>query len=203
MKALKPFSGTFFSEYFLSDAHTELEKAGAQETGKVDELISFDDKGKGKEADEPWTTESGTKGFHTGLCGCPTPSIRCTPMADRARTGRGIIFKFPGDPRKLREKSKMKLWKAYLEQYGRNLTLIRYPAFTRLVLVGLPNRLRGEIWELTCGSMFLRLQNPGVYAQILEDNAGRRSASTDDIEKDLHRSYADAVAETSLTSWGG
>ncbi|GAA6011687.1 hypothetical protein JCM8202_004117 [Rhodotorula sphaerocarpa] len=173
MKALKPFSGTFFSEYFLSDAHTELEKAGAQETGKVDELISFDDKGKGKEADEPWTTESGTKGFHTGL---------------------GIIFKFPGDPRKLREKSKMKLWKAYLEQYGRNLTLIRYPAFTRLVLVGLPNRLRGEIWELTCGSMFLRLQNPGVYAQILEDNAGRRSASTDDIEKDLHRSLPEYPA---------
>lgn len=101
-----------------------------------------------------------------------------------------MIYKFPGDPRKLREKSKMKLWKAYLEQYGRNLTLIRYPSFTRLVLVGLPNRLRGEIWELTCGSMFLRLQNPGVYAQILEDNKGRRSASTDDIEKDLHRSYA-------------
>lgn len=100
-----------------------------------------------------------------------------------------MIYKFPGDPRKLREKSKMKLWKAYLEQYGRNLTLIRYPSFTRLVLVGLPNRLRGEIWELTCGSMFLRLQNPGVYAQILKDNKGRRSASTDDIEKDLHRSY--------------
>jgi len=73
-------------------------------------------------------------------------------------------------------------------EYGRNLTLIRYPSFTRLVLVGLPNRLRGEIWELTCGSMFLRLGNPGVYAQILRDHEGRRSASTDDIEKDLHRS---------------
>ena len=73
-------------------------------------------------------------------------------------------------------------------EYGRNLTLIRYPSFTRLVLVGLPNRLRGEIWELTCGSMFLRLGNPGRYAQILRDHEGRRSSSTDDIEKDLHRS---------------
>lgn len=73
--------------------------------------------------------------------------------------------------------------------YGRNLTLVRYPSFTRLVLVGLPNRLRGEIWELACGSMFLRLHNPGVYEQILKDNEGRRSASTDDIEKDLHRSF--------------
>lgn len=110
-----------------------------------------------------------------------------------------MIYKFPGDPRKLREKSKMKLWKAYLEQYGRNLTLIRYPSFTRLVLVGLPNRLRGEIWELTCGSMFLRLQNPGVYAQILEDNKGRRSASTDDIEKDLHRSYVTLLSSSTPT----
>lgn len=120
-----------------------------------------------------------------------------------------MIFKYPGDPRKLREKSKMKLWKDYLTSkqlsqpcsirfrscssifptdYGRNLTLVRYPSFTRLVLVGLPNRLRGEIWELACGSMFLRLHNPGVYEQILKDNEGRRSASTDDIEKDLHRS---------------
>jgi hypothetical protein len=44
------------------------------------------------------------------------------------------------------------------------------------------------MWELTCGSMFLRLNNPGVYQQILLDNAGKRSASTEDIEKDLHRS---------------
>lgn len=26
----------------------------------------------------------------------------------------GMIFRYPGDPRKLREKSKMKLWKDYL-----------------------------------------------------------------------------------------
>jgi len=93
----------------------------------------------------------------------------------------------------------MKLWKEYLAQHGRNLTLIRYPSFTRLVLVGLPNRLRGEMWELTCGSMFLRLQNPGVYAQILVDNQGRRSASTDDIEKDLHRSLPEYAAYQSKT----
>ncbi|GAA5980178.1 hypothetical protein JCM10908_001563 [Rhodotorula pacifica] len=176
MKALKPFAATFFSEDFLTNERDDEKNGKAAEDDKVGELISFDDKGKGKgkETDEPWTTEWGTQaGFHTGL---------------------GMIYKFPGDPRKLREKSKMKLWKAYLEQYGRNLTLIRYPSFTRLVLVGLPNRLRGEIWELTCGSMFLRLQNPGVYAQILEDNKGRRSASTDDIEKDLHRSLPEYPA---------
>jgi hypothetical protein len=112
----------------------------------------------------------------------------------------------------------MKLWKEYLKRtffpciptrllahlsssvdHGRNLTLLRYPSFTRLVLVGLPNRLRGEMWELTCGSMFLRLHNPGIYAQILKDNEGRRSASTDDIEKDLHRSFV-AVPHLLITN---
>ncbi|GAA6051294.1 hypothetical protein JCM3770_006798 [Rhodotorula araucariae] len=183
MKALKPFAATFFSEWFLSPdrEHDGEVSAGRKKVDdKVGELISFGDgesgeKGKGREVEgEPWTTEWGTEsGFHTGL---------------------GMEFKFPGDPRKLRERSKMKLWRAFLTQYGRNLTLIRYPSFTRLVLVGLPNRLRGEIWELTCGSMFLRLQNPGVYAQILRDHEGRRSASTDDIEKDLHRSLPEYPA---------
>ncbi|GAA5950368.1 hypothetical protein JCM3765_004522 [Sporobolomyces pararoseus] len=176
MKSLKPFSHTFFSEWYLSPDYEQEDRKKKEEDAKVGELISFDEKGKGKEldADEPWTTQWGTEsGFHTGL---------------------GIIFKYPGDPRKLREKSKMKLWKDYLTNYGRNLTLVRYPSFTRLVLVGLPNRLRGEMWELACGSMFLRLHNPGVYEQILNDNEGRRSSSTDDIEKDLHRSLPEYSA---------
>ncbi|KAI3598517.1 gtpase activating protein [Moniliophthora roreri] len=102
--------------------------------------------------------------------------------------GLGLRFKFPGDPKKLREASKVKLWTAYLKTHGRNLTLLRYPQCTRLVQVGLPNRLRGEMWEVLSGSMFLRYSNPGLYDRILEENKGRTTASTDDIEKDLHRS---------------
>ncbi|KAL8283146.1 hypothetical protein RQP46_005924 [Phenoliferia psychrophenolica] len=189
MKKLKPFSKTFFSEWFLApdrDADlvvpADLNKPGQASSTTEGELISFGDEKpleeKPKELLEgenvEWTTRSETSnGYHGGL---------------------GTIFKYPGDPRKLREKSKMKLWKEYLRQHGRNLTLIRYPAFNRLVQVGLPNRLRGEVWELTCGSMYLRLQNPGVYEQILRDNAGRTSPSTDDIEKDLHRSLPEYAA---------
>ncbi|SJL17798.1 related to MDR1-Mac1p interacting protein [Armillaria ostoyae] len=102
--------------------------------------------------------------------------------------GLGLRFKFPGDPKKLREASKIKLWTNYLRTHGRNLTLLRYPQCTRLVQVGLPNRLRGEMWETLSGSIFLRFSNPGYYARILEENKGRTSTSTEDIEKDLHRS---------------
>ncbi|KAF8350949.1 hypothetical protein F5887DRAFT_1058935 [Amanita rubescens] len=102
--------------------------------------------------------------------------------------GLGLRFKFPGDPKKLREASKIKLWTTYLRTHGRNLALLRYPQCTRLVQVGLPNRLRGEIWETLSGSIFLRFTNPGYYERLLEEHKGKTSTSTEDIEKDLHRS---------------
>lgn len=73
MKALKPFSHTFFSEWYLSpDRELDGEAAAAkkQQDEKVGELISFgDEKGKGKEAeDREFTTEGDMgHGYHGGL----------------------------------------------------------------------------------------------------------------------------------------
>ena len=60
--------------------------------------------------------------------------------------------------------------------------------------VGLPNRLRGELWETLSGSLYLRFEHPGVYERILEENKGRTSTSTEEIEKDLHRSLPEYSA---------
>jgi TBC1 domain family member 8/9 len=92
------------------------------------------------------------------------------------------------DNQRLREKSKQKLFQTYLSIHGRNLTLLHYPRLTRLILLGLPSLLRGEFWEILSGSSFQRFLNPGEYEKILEENQGRRSLSTDEIEKDLKRS---------------
>ncbi|CAE6428102.1 unnamed protein product [Rhizoctonia solani] len=108
--------------------------------------------------------------------------------------GLGLIHKFPGDAKKLREGSKLKLWKDYMRVHGRNLTLLRYPQATRLIQVGLPNRLRGELWETLSGSLYLRFNNPGVYHKLLADNAGRVTTSTEEIEKDLNRSLPEYPA---------
>lgn len=88
----------------------------------------------------------------------------------------------------------MRLWKEYLRLHGRNITLLRYPQFTRLVQVGLPNRLRGEIWEVSSGSIYRRMANLGVYQQILEEHKGMTSISTEEIEKDLNRSLPEYAA---------
>jgi TBC1 domain family member 8/9 len=102
--------------------------------------------------------------------------------------GLGMKFRYPGDAKKLRDKSKMRLWGEYLRENGRNVTLIRQPTFHKLIRVGLPNRLRGEIWELTSGSLFLRLESPTLYADTLAKFDGKESLAIDEIEKDLNRS---------------
>ncbi|KAK7031705.1 rab-GTPase-TBC domain-containing protein [Favolaschia claudopus] len=126
-----------------------------------------------------------------------------SPRESTYHGGLGLKFKFPGDPKKLREASKIKLWTQYLRVHGRNLTLLRYPQCTRLVQVGLPNRLRGEMWETLSGSVYLRFSNPGYYQELLEKNAGRTTTSTEDIEKDLHRSlpeYAGYQSEEGISA---
>ncbi|KAH7920520.1 TBC-domain-containing protein [Leucogyrophana mollusca] len=117
--------------------------------------------------------------------------------------GLGLRFKFPGDPKKLREASKIKLWTTYLRTHGRNLTLLRYPQCTRLVQVGLPNRLRGEMWETLSGSIYLRYAHQGVYDQTVAEMQGKTSTSFEDIEKDLHRSlpeYAGYQSEEGISA---
>ncbi|PGH32861.1 hypothetical protein GX50_04339 [[Emmonsia] crescens] len=104
-------------------------------------------------------------------------------------TGLGLVFRYPGDARKLRDRSKMRLWGEYFRvENGRNATLIRQPTFHKLIRVGLPNRLRGEIWELTSGSFYARLRTPKLYTETLSKFSGRESLAIDEIEKDLNRS---------------
>ena len=65
---------------------------------------------------------------------------------------------------------------------------MRQPDLPRLVRIGLPNRLRGEIWELTSGAFYIRLQNPKQYQETLAKHEGKLSLAIDEIEKDLNRS---------------
>ncbi|KAK9763293.1 GTPase activating protein (GAP), variant 2 [Basidiobolus ranarum] len=108
--------------------------------------------------------------------------------------GLGLKFGYPVDAKKSKEKGKNKYWLSYLKDNGRNLTLLKYPDFSRLVKIGLPNNLRGEIWEICSGSIHLRCLNPGLYQTIHHENAGKVSISTEEIEKDLNRSLPEYAA---------
>lgn len=109
-------------------------------------------------------------------------------------TGLGKLFGYPGDPKKLRDKSKLRLWYELIKTNGRNISITRQQSFFKLIRVGLPNKLRGEIWEITCGSVYLRMQNQRLYKSLLEEFKGRQSVAIEEIEKDLNRSLPEYPA---------
>ncbi|KAI9491137.1 rab-GTPase-TBC domain-containing protein [Zychaea mexicana] len=131
------------------------------------------------------------------LTTCPSELVvadKTNTEIDQSPGGLGLTFGFPGDAKKLKDKSKMKLWKKYFNEYGRNLTIVKTAQFGRLVRVGLPNRLRGEIWETCSGSIHQRFMNQGLYTRILEENKDKTSFSLEEIEKDLNRSLPEYSA---------
>ncbi|KXS14903.1 TBC-domain-containing protein [Gonapodya prolifera JEL478] len=82
---------------------------------------------------------------------------------------------------------RLQIWTDHFKQYGRNLTLMRNATFTKLLRVGVVDPLRGEIWDVTSGAMFVRFGSPGYYASILEKNT-QRTFSMEEIDKDVNRS---------------
>lgn len=207
IKSIKPFVATFYSERIIEDnagpdgaamtpaVEKESNPFTLESSREEDEKLiddSGDDTNKNTNSNEPKIdgfTSIKQRRDHLG-----NPFTTRDGIDNGYQGGLGLIYKFPGDPRKLREKSKMKLWRDYFKQNGRNLTIIRYPSFNRLVQVGLPSRLRGEIWELTSGSVFLRLQNPKEYRRLNREFEGKRSLATDEIQKDLNRSLPEYPA---------
>ncbi|KAK4904343.1 GTPase activating protein (GAP), partial [Elasticomyces elasticus] len=117
-----------------------------------------------------------------------------TLLPDPPDVGLGLIFRYPGDAKKLRDRSKIRLWTDYMRENGRNATLVRQPTFHKLIRVGLPNRLRGEIWEVSSGAFYTRLRNPTLYQNTLQKFIGKESLAIDEIEKDLNRSLPEYAA---------
>ncbi|KAK8847460.1 hypothetical protein IAR55_005318 [Kwoniella newhampshirensis] len=185
MKQLKPFLPSMYSEYLLSApaSSTAPHPHGHNnQAGQTDHLLL------GTELGEKGAVGSAAQDVDGDLRG---PGGEGKGLYQR---GLGETFGFPGDARKMRERSKMKLWREYFLIHGRNFTLLRYPPFQRLLQVGLPSRLRGELWEVMSGSIYLRFSNPETYGLLLSQNAGKSSQSTDEIEKDLNRSLPEYKA---------
>lgn len=111
-----------------------------------------------------------------------------------AAGGLGRDFGYPGDAKVSHERSKMRLWLEYLTSHGRNVGMVMQPQFFKLIRVGVPNALRGELWELCCGSVHMRMKSRQLYASLLETNAGKTTQATEEIGKDLNRSLPEFPA---------
>jgi hypothetical protein len=76
-------------------------------------------------------------------------------------------------------------WKRFLDDNGQSTALFREATFEKLVRNGVPNNMRGILWQLMSGSLHLRLvlENESYFATLLKDNEARKAQVLEEIER--------------------
>ncbi|XP_016056972.1 PREDICTED: TBC1 domain family member 9B [Miniopterus natalensis] len=93
-----------------------------------------------------------------------------------------------------KEKMKEESWNIHFFEYGRGMCMYRTAKTRELVLKGIPEGLRGELWLLFSGAWNEMVTHPGYYAELVEKSTGKYSLATEEIERDLHRSMPEHPA---------
>ena len=65
---------------------------------------------------------------------------------------------------------------------------------TSLVLKGIPDRFRCEIWLNASGAIHEKVAHPGYYAMMVRQSRDLKTVANDEIERDLHRSLPEHPA---------
>ncbi|XP_078267784.1 TBC1 domain family member 9B-like isoform X1 [Rhinoraja longicauda] len=97
-------------------------------------------------------------------------------------------------PKMAKEKMKEESWNIHFFEFGRGVCMYRTARTRELVLKGLPESLRGELWLLFSGALNEMQMHPGYYARLVRESMGKESVATEEIERDLHRSMPEHPA---------
>uniref|UniRef100_A0A8C4GGW1 TBC1 domain family member 9B n=1 Tax=Dicentrarchus labrax TaxID=13489 RepID=A0A8C4GGW1_DICLA len=132
----------------------------------------------------PLSSSAGSESVHRGRHyhpGLPTASQGLLQLYHRDT---------PEDlgPKAMKEKMKEEAWNIHFSEFGRGVCMYRTSRTRELVLNGIPERLRGELWLLFSGAQNEMATHPGYYGDLVEQAMGLCSLATEEIERDLHRS---------------
>uniref|UniRef100_A0A667Y762 TBC1 domain family member 8B n=1 Tax=Myripristis murdjan TaxID=586833 RepID=A0A667Y762_9TELE len=103
------------------------------------------------------------------------------------------------DPKMLKEKMKEQSWNIHFSEYGRGTSMFFTKKTRDLIVRGVPEALRGELWMLFSGAVNDMATHPGYYTELVEQSLGTSTLATDEIERDLHRSLPEHPAFQSDT----
>ncbi|XP_069749553.1 TBC1 domain family member 8B isoform X2 [Narcine bancroftii] len=103
------------------------------------------------------------------------------------------------DSKMLKEKMKVQSWNIHFVEYGHGVCMFRTKKTQDLVIKGIPEALRGELWLLFSGANNDMAAYPGYYNELVERSMGTCTLATDEIERDLHRSLPEHPAFQSDT----
>ncbi|XP_067109543.1 TBC1 domain family member 8 [Osmerus mordax] len=92
------------------------------------------------------------------------------------------------------EQVKERLWEDHFSEYGRGVHMFRTEKIQKLVAMGIPESLRGELWMTFSDASSELAAHPDYYSRLVQESSGRNNLATDEIERDLHRSLPDHPA---------
>uniref|UniRef100_A0A673YQ86 TBC1 domain family member 9 n=1 Tax=Salmo trutta TaxID=8032 RepID=A0A673YQ86_SALTR len=98
------------------------------------------------------------------------------------------------NPKLAKEFLKEQAWKNHFTEYGQGVCMYRTEKTKDLVLKGIPENMRGELWLLFSGAINEMATHPGYYEDLVEKSMGKYNLATEEIERDLHRSLPEHPA---------
>uniref|UniRef100_A0A671QSY4 TBC1 domain family member 9 n=1 Tax=Sinocyclocheilus anshuiensis TaxID=1608454 RepID=A0A671QSY4_9TELE len=98
------------------------------------------------------------------------------------------------NPKLAKEFLKEQAWKNHFTEYGQGVCMYRTEKTKKLVLQGIPENMRGELWLLFSGAINEMATHPGYYEDLVEKSMGKYNLATEEIERDLHRSLPEHPA---------
>ncbi|XP_043827368.1 TBC1 domain family member 9 isoform X2 [Dromiciops gliroides] len=98
------------------------------------------------------------------------------------------------NPKLAKEFLKEQAWKIHFAEYGQGICMYRTEKTRDLVLKGIPEGMRGELWMLLSGAINEMATHPGYYEDLVEKSMGKYNLATEEIERDLHRSLPEHPA---------
>uniref|UniRef100_A0A7N8Y1S9 TBC1 domain family member 9 n=2 Tax=Mastacembelus armatus TaxID=205130 RepID=A0A7N8Y1S9_9TELE len=97
-------------------------------------------------------------------------------------------------PEFAKEFLKEQAWKNHFTEFGQGVCMYRTEKTKELVLKGIPESMRGELWLLFSGAINEMATHPGYYEDLVEKSMGKYNLATEEIERDLHRSLPEHPA---------
>ncbi|KAF7989163.1 hypothetical protein HCN44_007473 [Aphidius gifuensis] len=93
-----------------------------------------------------------------------------------------------------KQKLKLKKWDNHFNEYGRGVSMYRTTETSKLIIQGIPQILRGELWLTYSGAINDMSMNSGYYKKLVDKSLGKNCQTNDEIERDLHRSLPEHPA---------
>ncbi|CAG9825643.1 unnamed protein product [Phaedon cochleariae] len=93
-----------------------------------------------------------------------------------------------------KQEVKAREWEEHFNVYGRGVSMYRTTEVAGLVLQGIPDHLRMDIWMSFSGAANEKSAHPNYYRTTVERALVQQSTANDEIERDLHRSLPEHPA---------